>query len=42
MALRSDGKFFFVFTKYYNIWQEDVAKIPKLPWAMRNVNPVRQ
>ena len=30
---------FLVFT---NIWQEDVAKIPKGPGAPRNVNPAKE
>ena len=34
-APRSDGKNFLVFTY---IWQEDVAKIPKVPGALHNKN----
>ena len=29
--------FFFIY-----IWQEDLAKIPKVPGAQRDVNPARQ
>ena len=38
-ARRADGETFLVFTY---IWQEDVAKISKVPGAPRNVNPVRE
>ena len=38
-ALRSDGKTLFLVYTY--VWQEDVAKIFKVPGAPRNVNPVR-
>ena len=31
--------FFIIFTY---IWQEDLAKIPKVPGAQRDVNPARQ
>ena len=34
-ASRSDGETFFFFTY---IWQEDLAKIPKVPGAQRDVN----
>ena len=37
-APRSDGETFVVFTY---IWQEDVAKISKVPGAPRNVNSAR-
>ena len=30
-----------VFLVFTYIWQEDVAKIPKVPLATRNVNPAR-
>ena len=36
-ALRSDGKTLFLVYTY--VWQEDVAKISKVPGAPRNVNP---
>ena len=39
-APRSDGKIFFGLFTY--IWQEDVAIIPKIPGAPRNVNPARE
>ena len=32
-------RLFFFFTY---IWQEDLAKIPKVPGAQREVNPARQ
>ena len=32
-------RLFFFFTY---IWQEDLAKIPKVPGAQRDINPVRQ
>ena len=32
-------RLFFFFTY---IWQEDLAKIPKVPGAQRDVNPARQ
>ena len=38
-SARSDGETFFFFTY---IWQEDFAKIPKLPGAQRDVTPARQ
>ena len=38
-ASRSDGETFFFFTC---IGQEDLAKIPKVPGAQRDVNPARQ
>ena len=39
-APRSDGEIFFLIFTY--IWQEDVAKIPKVPGAQCDVNPARQ
>ena len=36
-ALRSGGKTLFLVNTY--VWQEDVAKIFKVPGAPRNVNP---
>ena len=36
---RSDGKTFFLVFTY--IWQEDVAKISKMPKATHNINPAR-
>ena len=32
-------RLFYIFTY---IWQEDIAKIPKVPGAQRDVNPARQ
>ena len=34
-------RFFFFGIHLFNIWQEDIAKIPKVPGAPRNVNPAR-
>ena len=40
-TLRSDGKSFFDLHLQY-IWQTDLAKIPKVPGAQRNVNSAQQ
>ena len=38
-ATASDSRTFLIFIY---IWQEDVAKISKVPGAIRNVNPARE
>ena len=30
-----------LFLIFSYIWQEDVAKLPKVPGALRNINPAR-
>ena len=37
----SDDKTFFGLHQFNYIWQEDVAKIPKVPGVPLNVNPAR-